>query len=64
MKWQSILCLPYTVMYGHKRRFYDVVVSVLAVGNKVLGFKPGRDNGFLMAIKICSTSSFCEGRGE
>jgi hypothetical protein len=35
-----------------------VVVSVLATGPKGHRFKPGQDDGFLMAIKICSTSSF------
>jgi hypothetical protein len=32
--------------------------SVLAIGPKVHGFKPGRDNGFLKATKICSTPYF------
>jgi hypothetical protein len=37
------------------------VVSVLATGPKGLGFKPGRDDGILRAIKIRSTHSFaCE----
>jgi hypothetical protein len=36
----------------------DVMVSVLAFGQKVHGFKPGRGSGFLRAIKICSTLSF------
>jgi hypothetical protein len=34
------------------------VVSVLATGPKGCGFKPGRDDGFLRAITIRSTSSF------
>jgi hypothetical protein len=34
------------------------MVSVLATGPKVRGFKPGRGDGFLKAIKIRSTSSF------
>jgi hypothetical protein len=34
------------------------VVSVLATGSKAHGVKPGRGNGFLMAIKISSTPSF------
>jgi hypothetical protein len=34
------------------------MVSVLAIGPKVHGFKPGRGNGFLTAIKIHSTPSF------
>jgi hypothetical protein len=33
------------------------VVSVLATGPKGLGFRPGRGDGFLRAIKIRSTSS-------
>jgi hypothetical protein len=38
--------------------FGDVVVSVLATGTKGQGFKLGRGDGFLRAIKIRSTSSF------
>jgi hypothetical protein len=34
------------------------VVSVLASGPKVRGFKPGRGNEFLRAIKIRSTPFF------
>jgi hypothetical protein len=34
------------------------VVSVLATGPKDRGFKPGRGDGFLRAIKIRSTPSF------
>jgi hypothetical protein len=34
------------------------VVSVLATGPKGRGFKPGRGDGFLRAIKIRSTPSF------
>jgi hypothetical protein len=34
------------------------VDSVLATGPKGRGFKPGRGDGFLRAIKICSTPSF------
>jgi hypothetical protein len=33
------------------------VVSVLAIGPKVRGFKPGQGDGFLRAIKIRSTPS-------
>jgi hypothetical protein len=43
------------VIYG---RLGGVVVSVLATGPKVRGFKAGRGDGFLRAIKIRSTSSF------
>jgi hypothetical protein len=35
-----------------------VVVNVLATGPKDRGFKPGRGDGFLRAIKIRSTLSF------
>jgi hypothetical protein len=35
-----------------------VVISVLATGPKGRGFKPGRGDGFLRAIKIRSTPSF------
>jgi hypothetical protein len=34
------------------------MVSGLATGPKVLGFKPGLDDGFLRAIKLRSTPSF------
>jgi hypothetical protein len=34
------------------------VVNVLATGPKGRGFKPGRGDGFLRAIKIRSTPSF------
>jgi hypothetical protein len=36
------------------------MVSVLATGPKVHGFKPGRGDGLLRAIKICSTPFFGE----
>jgi hypothetical protein len=32
-----------------------VVVGVLATGSKGCGFEPGQGDGFLRAIKICST---------
>jgi hypothetical protein len=34
------------------------MISVLAVGPRVRGFKPGRGDVFLTAIKIRSTASF------
>jgi hypothetical protein len=34
------------------------VVSMLATGPNGRGFKPGQNNGFLMAIKIRSKPSF------
>jgi hypothetical protein len=34
------------------------VVSVLATGSKGCRLKPGRGDGFLRVIKICSTPSF------
>jgi hypothetical protein len=34
------------------------MVSVLAIGPKVRGFRPGRGDGILRAIKIRSTLSF------
>jgi hypothetical protein len=37
------------------------MVIVRAIGPKVCRFKPSQDNGFLRAIKICSTPPF---RGE
>jgi hypothetical protein len=38
--------------------FKDTLVNVLAIEPKVRGFKPGRGDEFLMAIKIRCTSSF------
>jgi hypothetical protein len=46
-----------------KCRLSGVVVSVLAIGPKVRGFKPGRGYGFLRAIKILSTPSFVSKAG-
>jgi hypothetical protein len=37
-----------------------VRISVLFIGPKIRGFKPGRDNGFSKAIKISNTPSFGE----
>jgi hypothetical protein len=37
------------------------MVRVLAIQSKVCGFKPSQGDGFLRAIKICTTPSF---RGE
>jgi hypothetical protein len=36
----------------------DVMVSVLAIKYKVCGFKPGRDDGLLRAIKFRRTPFF------
>jgi hypothetical protein len=41
-------------------RLGGVMVSVLTIGPKVRGVKPDRGDGFLRAIKICSTPSFVE----
>jgi hypothetical protein len=41
-------------------RLGGVMVSVFIIALKVCGFKPGRGDGFLTAIKIRSTSSFGE----
>jgi hypothetical protein len=38
------------------------MVRVFAIGPKVRGFKPGRDDGFLRRITIRSTPSFGEER--
>jgi hypothetical protein len=35
-----------------------LMVIVLAIGPKVLGFKPGEDYRCSRAMKICSTTSF------
>jgi hypothetical protein len=40
------------------KRLGGVKFSVLAIGTKVRGFKPGRGHGFLRAVKIRSTASF------
>jgi hypothetical protein len=39
-------------------RLGGVMVSVLTTGPKGHGFKPSQGDGFLRAIKICSTPSF------
>jgi hypothetical protein len=39
-------------------RLGDAMVSTLATGPKIHGFKPGTGDGFLKAIKIPSTHSF------
>jgi hypothetical protein len=44
--------------YHKVGRHGGVVVSVFATGHKSRGFKPGRGDGFLRAIKIRSTLSF------
>jgi hypothetical protein len=36
------------------------MVNVLAIGTKVCRLKPGQGNGFIRAIRICSTPSFGE----
>jgi hypothetical protein len=41
-----------------KSRNGDVMVSVLVIGPKVRRFKSGREDGFLRAINILSTTSF------
>jgi hypothetical protein len=48
----------YNVRPPNKYLFGGVVVSVLDTGPKGHGFKPGRSDGFLRAIKIRSTPSF------
>jgi hypothetical protein len=40
------------------RHLSGVMVSVFAIGPKVCGFKPGRGDGFLRAIKMHITPSF------
>jgi hypothetical protein len=52
--------MPYL---GSFRRLGGVMVSVLAIGRKVRGFKSGRDNGFLTVIKIRNALSFGGGGG-
>jgi hypothetical protein len=49
---------PQITMAVSLRCLGGVVVSVLSTGPKGRGFKPGRGDGFLRAIKIRSTSSF------
>jgi hypothetical protein len=38
--------------------FHGLVISVLAIGPKVRGLNPAKDDGCLMAIKIHSMTSF------
>jgi hypothetical protein len=56
----DVLNAPHTatVAVSDVSRLGGVVVSVLATGPKGSGFKPGRGDGFLMAIQIRSTPSF------
>jgi hypothetical protein len=54
IKYLELKCLS----TAYRNRLGGVVVSVLATGPEVLGFKPGRGDGFLRAIKIRSTTSF------
>jgi hypothetical protein len=44
--------------YGTCSLLGGVMVSVLVIGPKVCGFKPGGGDGFLREIKIRSTPSF------
>jgi hypothetical protein len=46
-----------TFSYAERRRLGGVMVIVLAIGSKGRGFKPGRGDGYLRAIKILSTPS-------
>jgi hypothetical protein len=55
---QPALRSLYTLHYMSLHRLGGVVVSVPATGPKGRGFEPGQGDGFLRAIKICSTSSF------
>jgi hypothetical protein len=52
----EIACLKQTRLTDF--RLGGVVVSVLSTGPKGRGFKPGRDDGFLRAIKNRITPSF------
>jgi hypothetical protein len=54
--WQKICRRLLLIQY--MSHLSGVMVRVLATGLKVLGFKPGRGDGFLRAIKIGSTPSF------
>jgi hypothetical protein len=49
---------PTPCTYGPNSRLGGETVSMLATGPKIRGFKPGRGDGFLRAIKIRSTPSF------
>jgi hypothetical protein len=51
----------FTVSSEIRLRFGGVVVSVLATGPKVIGFKPGRGDGFSRAMKILNTPSLAGG---
>jgi hypothetical protein len=45
------------MIYHTTSHLGGVMVSVLAIGLKIHGFKPSRGDGFLRAIKICSMPS-------
>jgi hypothetical protein len=47
-----------SIKYEKFSCFGGVVFSVLATGPKGCRFEPGQGDGFLRAIKICSTPSF------
>jgi hypothetical protein len=54
----ALQCTVWTKLYDGYSRLGGVVVSVLATGPKGRGFKAGRGDAFLKAIKIRSTPSF------
>jgi hypothetical protein len=45
-------------LFSHSRLLGGVAVSVLATGPKGHGFESGQGDGFLRAMKVCSTPSF------
>jgi hypothetical protein len=53
----SLVSVKCTTLYS---RLDSVIVIVLAIRPKVRGFKPGRGDGFLRAIKIRGTPFFGE----
>jgi hypothetical protein len=61
VKLHALLCLFGQIIFIILFSSFVVVlggVSVLAIGPKVRGFKPGREMDFLTGIKIRRTSSF------
>jgi hypothetical protein len=49
---------PFIHERGRENRLGGVVISELVIGLRVREFNPSRGDGFLRAIKICSTPSF------
>jgi hypothetical protein len=54
----SVLCYRPATLYVYATKVLVMIVSVLAIGPKVCGFKPGQGRNIFKGDKIRSTSSF------